>query len=335
MLIINLKVILIAITSVCLLSFSRASTGTTVFYDDFAAFDTDEAATISDPTNRGDSDNNGFIDGSHNDTIRYKFGGNIVVSDGTKKDTGADENDPFVPDGDFVDSALRIHNNALDFSAGLPVNGNKQITAPDTDSDSTTAGPFTRDIGFVDASGNAFDWSTVQGIGQDCEYEISFQMHAAHNNPLAFSISDHNTQGRYNAHKFIANNGDTPYDFGMNTWDGHWKLGEDANVQTGIADDSYTIGTSYHVRVLIDESNPQATASVFIDGNTSALHEFDIDFENNGRYFQFNARDNYGGTLDDLKITTYSAVPELNNFSLLTSLLLVTGLFVIRRSPQV
>jgi len=311
-------------------SLTQANEAMTIFEDNFDASGTTIVANdISDPSGRGN--------GSAQAGVKYKLRGNIVVSDGTKKNSGAGEEDPNVPNGSIVDSALRIHNNALDFSAGLTVHSSGHITAPDTSAPGTSGagspGPFTRDIGFVDNSDNEFDWSTVLGD----HYEISFKLHATYNSPLAFSISDTVTAGRYNPHMYVPTNGsDPPYDFGMNTWVGKWNLGEDGNAQDndpsevgtqgfGVA----TAGTSYHVRVLIDERNPQATASVFIDGNASALHTFDIDFENTERYFQFNGRTGYGGTLDDLQINSY-AVPEPSNSTLLL-LLLTTGMYAFKR----
>ena len=286
----DLKALGIAIIAVGTFSFSTVSAQTLLFQDDFDAGDTTQVDQVSNPSSRG----NGSLQGD----IHYQ-----VRVGGTEFNGGSFSS---------TEPELRIHNNALDFSAGLEVNGTTGQTAALFDD---------RFVRFEDSDGGEYNWGPELGD----HYEISFQLHATYNSPLAFSISDTVTTGRYNPHAYSP--GTSPYDFGMNTWTDQWNLGEDGNAQTGIT--GATAGDSFHVRVLIDERNPQATASVFIDGSASALHTFDIDFENNERYFQFNGRTGYGGTLDDLQINSY-AVPEPSNSTLLI-LLLITGIYAYKR----
>ena len=291
----DLNVLGVAIISVVALSFSTVSAQTILFQDNFDADNT--TTTVVRISNPSDSSNpSDRASGTLKNDVRYK-----VRVDGTE----------FVS-GSFSGNQVRIHDNALDFSAGLTLNANGQTGATFGD----------RYVRFEDSQGNEYDWGSELGN----HYEISFQLHATNNNPLAFSISDTLTTGHYRP------DSEAVYDFGLSTWTGNWHIGEDGLSQSI---SGATKAQAFDVRVLIDERNPQATASIFIDGDTSALHTFDIDFENNERYFQFNGRNGYGGTLDDLTIATYSAVPELSNFSLLTALFLLTGLFALRRSPQV
>jgi len=293
----DLNLLGVAIISFGALSFSTVSAQTLLFQDDFAAENTTQVDLISDPSIRGS--------GSLQDDIDYQ------VWVGTTEFNGVSFGAP---------PELRIHNNALDFSAGIEVGSNGQITS--------TAPYDDRYVRFEASDGTEFNWGP--GLGK--HYEISFQMHATFNSPLAFSISDTVTPGFYRPDSQPA------YDFGLSTWTGTWRIGEDGNKVESEVDQGLgvaTAGGSYDVRVVIDERNPEATtASVFIDGSASALHTFDIDFENDNRYFQFTGRKHYGGTLDDLQVTSY-AIPELSNFSLLTALLLLAGLFALRRSPQV
>jgi len=284
----DLNLLGVAIISFGALSFSTASAQTILFQDNFDAGDTTLVDQISDPSSRG----NGSLQGD----IHYQ-----VRVDGTEFNGGSFGIPP----------ELRIHNNALDFSAGLELNVNGQTAAQFGD----------RTVRFEDSNGIEYNWGPELGD----HYEISFQLHATHNSPLAFSISDTGAMGHYRP------DGELPYDFGLSTWTGNWRIGEDGLSQSI---SGATKAQAFDVRVLIDERGPQATASVFIDNSESALHTFDIDFDNSERYFQFYGRNNYGGTLDDLQVTSL-AIPELSNFSLLTALLLLTGLFVIRRSPKV
>lgn len=269
----DLNLLGVAIISFGALSFSTAPAQTLLFQDDFDVGDTTQVVQISDPSSRGN--------GSLQDDIHYQVRvGNTEFNDGSFSST---------------EPELRIHGEALDFSAGLELNVHGQTAAQFGD----------RTVRFEDSNGIEYNWGPELGD----HYEISFQLHATHNSPLAFSISDTGAVGHY------LPGGQLPYDFGLSIWTGNWDIGEDGNSQ---AISGATPAQAFDVRVVIDERNPEeATAAVYIDNDATAIATLDIDFDPDAsaRYFQFFGRNHYGGTLDNLIVKSY-AVPELSNLSL-------------------
>ena len=245
---------------------SDSQASTVIFEDHFEQADTNIAAEIASPTQRGD----GQIQGE----IKYLFRGDVTINS----------------QGDIKHNAIRIANHALDFSTGLKTNKNQQIKAPDTNGNGSP-GPFIRDLAFIDStSGSEFNWAPLLGK----HYEISFQMQATFNAPLAFSISDVVTLGRYNPHM------QKVYDFGLSNWTKNWLIGSDGNYTSKDAVAGAQPGKSYSLRIVVDERAAVQTAQVYV--NEVLIKTLAINFEKTARYFQLNARDGYGGTLDALII---------------------------------
>ena len=256
----------LAVMSALLIGSSYVESAIIIFEDHFEQLDTNIAAEIASPSQRGS--------GQNQSVIKYLFRGNIAINS----------------DGSTAHNALRIANNALDFSAGLKTNKNLQIKAPDTNSNGSP-GPFIRDLAFIDStSGSEFNWAPLLGK----HYEISFQMQATFNAPLAFSISDVVTLGRYNPHM------QKVYDFGLSNWTKNWLIGSDGNYTSKDAVAGAQPGKSYSLRIVVDERASVPTAQVYV--NEVLIKTLAINFEKTARYFQFNARDGYGGTLDALII---------------------------------
>lgn len=239
---------------------------TVIFEDHFEQADTNIAAEIASPSQRGS--------GQNQSVIKYLFRGNIAINS----------------DGSTAHNAIRIANHALDFSTGLKTNKNQQIKAPDTNGNGSP-GPFIRDLAFIDStSGSEFNWAPLLGN----HYEISFQMQATFNAPLAFSISDVVTLGRYNPHV------QKVYDFGLSNWAKNWVMGSDGNYTSKDAVAGAQPAKTYILRIVVDERASVPTAQVY--ANEVLIKTLTINFEKTARYFQFNARDGYGGTLDALII---------------------------------
>lgn len=248
------------------ISANDVESATIIFEDHFEQADTNIAAEIASPAQRGD----GQIQGE----IKYLFRGDVTINS----------------QGDIKHNAIRIANHALDFSTGLKTNKNHQIKAPDTNGNGSP-GPFIRDLAFINCTSESeFNWAPLLGN----HYEISFQMQATFNAPLAFSISDVVTLGRYNPHM------QKVYDFGLSNWAKNWVMGSDGNYTSKDAVAGAQPAKTYILRIVVDERVAVPTVQVYV--NEVLIKSLAINFEKTARYFQFNARDGYGGTLDALII---------------------------------
>lgn len=299
--------LLLSITSCCVLSHAvaTASASTVVFSDAFGgdSYSTPSVVDIIDASSRN-------IDGGVTD-VSYGF------YEGTSMNGSNDALN--VSSGEFVDDLVKINDGVLQFSAATDTDYMRDRVMHFRKKDSLGA-----DVG-------QYDWGSHLGK----KYDISFTYQAG---GLSIGISDTAKDGFYKYNKSGYNN------FGMYTWGTTFNLGGNRSTVEG---DGYEgskgyakTGDVYHVTISIDETGQSETEDSDVrvlvmnnDGAENFVHSYKLNFVGNERYIQFYARDSHGGFLDNLEIKTY-AVPEFNNFTLLTALFLVTGLFAFRRNPQ-